>query len=210
MSDKLVDITVRGTTQIQELGFEFDDPRGRQDDKIVSKLYPVTGAGGGQSSQQVIVNRYRPGNRYKYVRANGTITQFNAVIRDVTFATVAQRSANVINSSAVSQVLAGVWEQGTGGPLTTDPPLSSDAAGVFAFMTTRGLAICNVNAAVVANDKLGTSAVAGQLVTITAGAAYAQAEALAAIAAAAGLGALALADEPPAGFRANLTYVNLQ
>lgn len=208
--DKLVDITIRGTTQVNELGFQCDDQRGRQDDKIITELFPQSAGGGGQALANKVVNRYRPGNKYRYVRANGTITQFNAVIRDVTFATVAQRAYNVINSSAVSQCIAGVWEQGASGPLTTDPALGTDAAGVFAFITTHGLAIVNVNAAVVANDKLGSSAVAGQLVTIDAGAMYAQAEARAAIAAAAGLGALAMSDEPPAGFKANLTWVHLE
>lgn len=209
MPDKFVDITSRSTTQQNELGFECDDQRGKQGDKIVNKLFPQTGSGGGQTSQQAIVNRYRPGNRYKYVRANGTITQFNAVIRDISFATEIQRADNVINCSAVAQCVAGVWEQGTGGPLTTDPALSSDAAGVFGFITTRGLAICNVEAGVAANDKLGTTAVAGQLDSL-ASTTPTTAEVAAAIAAATGLGALALVTEPATGFKANLTYVHIQ
>lgn len=209
MPDKLVDITRRGTVATNELGLEINDQRGREGDVIVNKLFPTSAAGGGQSSQPDVVNRYRPGNRYKYVRANGTITQFNAVKRDITFATEIQRADNVINSVAVNDVLAGVWEQGTGGPLTTEPTLSSDAAGVFAFITTRGLAICNVVATVVAGDPLGTSAVAGQLSTMVVTTPTA-AEVSRIMAAATGLGAHAMVTEPPTGFKANLTYVNLQ
>lgn len=207
--DKLVDITVRGTTAVNELGVELDDQRGREGNKLINKLFPVTGGGGGQSNQPAVINRYRPGNRYKYVRLNASVGQFNSVIRDLTFSVEANRADNVIPSQAVAQPIAGVWEQGTGGPLTTEPAASVDAAGTFGFMTTRGLAICNVNAAVVAGDKLGSSATFGTLITITATTPTA-AEVIAAIAAATGLGVHALVAEPATGFKANLTYVFLQ
>lgn len=209
MADKLLfDVTKFGTIQDNELGIEVDDSRGRQGDKTITRLFPVTGGGGGQSSQIVLVNRYRPGNRYKYVRLNGTVTQYNAVKRDVSFATEADRDSNFINTSAVNNVLGGVVEFGSGGPLTTDPALTSHAAGVFGFVTTRGKAICNTTTADAADAQLGTSATAGRLSTITIATPTA-AEVQRVLAAASGLGAHLMVTVPATGFKANLSWIVL-
>lgn len=216
MSDKLLfDITKFGTTQTDELGIEADDSRGRQGDKTVSRLFPTTAGGGGQTSQVVFVNRYRPGNRYKYVRLNGTVVQYDAVRADVTFATQADRDANMVQTLATAtlgNVLDGVVEFGAGGPLATDPALTSHAAGVFGFMTTRGKAICNVNAAVVAGDVLVTGVpggAVGRLGTIAVTTPTA-AEVIGIANMASGKGARAMVDEPPSqpsAWKANLTWV---
>lgn len=214
MADKLLyDVTKFGTVIENELGIEVDDSRGRQGDKIITRLHPTSAGGGGQSSQIIIMNRYRPGNRYKYVRLNGIVTQFNAVMLDVTFATEADRDSNVVNlTDAAGVAFNGVVEFGNGGPLTTDPALTAHAAGVHGFMTVAGKAICNVNAAVAAGDFLSSGGgAAGRLVTVAAaGAAYAQAVAQGTQAAAHGVGARALVAEPPtqpAAWRANLTWI---
>lgn len=217
MSDKLLyDVTKFGTTQENELGIEVDDSRGRQGDKTVNRLFPSSAGGGGQTSQIVYVNRYRPGNRYKYVRLNGTVTQFNAVMFDVTFATEADRDSNVVNlTDAAGVSFNGVVEFGNGGPLLTDPALTAHAQGVFGFMTTFGKAIANVNAAVAANDFLSSGGgAAGRLITVAAaGAAYAQAVAQGTQAAAHGIGARALVAEPPtqpSAWKANLTWIYMR
>jgi hypothetical protein len=210
--DKLVNITEFGTTQIHELGFGCDDQRGRQEDIVTNRLFPVTGSGGGQSLQPYVVNRYRPGNRYRYVRLNGPVAQYNCVKFDVSFATEGQRATNVINIAAndnLGNSVDGIVEFGDGGPLVTDPALTSHAAGVFGFMTTQGEAIANVNSAVVADDLLAGGAVAGQLITIAVTTpTAAETRRLANLAA--GKGIKALVTEPPAQpstWKANLTRV---
>jgi hypothetical protein len=213
MADKLLyDVTKFGTVIENELGIEVDDARGRQGDKIITRLHPTSAGGGGQSSQIIIMNRYRPGNRYRYVRANGTITQFNSVKADIAFATEADRDANIINTDAndtLGNVVDGIAEQGLGGPLTTDPALTSHPAGTFMFITVRGKAIANVNAAVVAADVLGPDpATAGRLSTLAVTTPTA-AETRRITNAASGLGIRALVNEPPTGFKANLTWVKL-
>ena len=207
MPDKFIDVEKFGTVQENELGLELDDQRGRQDNRIVNKLFPQSAGGGGQSAQAAVITRYRPGNRYKYVRFNGTIVQYDGVRCDITFATELQRDSNVIQC-ATDLPLAGVFEQGSGGPLTTDPALTSHPAGTFGFITTRGLAIANVNAAVVANEMLGPEATAGRLSTLAVTTPTA-AETVRLRAAATGLGVLALVTEPATGFKANLTLVKL-
>lgn len=207
--DKLYNVTNFGTTQENELGFEADDQRGRQDDIITTRLFPATGSGGGQSAQNYVINRYRPGNRYRYVRLNGTVAQFNAVKNDVAFATENQRGANVINTTADSNlgnVVDGVIEFGDGGPLSTDPALTSHAAAVFGFMTTRGVCIVNANAAVAAADLLAADpATAGRVSTIAVTTpTAAETQRIANLAA--GKGLRALVTEPATGFKANLTY----
>lgn len=214
MADKLLyDVTKFGTTSENELGIEVDDSRGGQGDKTVNRLFPSSAGGGGQTSQIVLVNRYRPGNRYKYVRLNGTVTQYNAVAFDITFATEADRDSNVINLADVAGLsFNGIVEFGFGGPLATDPALTSHAAGVFGFMTTAGKAIANVNSAVAAGDFLSSNGgAAGRLLTVAAaGGAYAQAVAQGTQAAAHGIGARALVTEPPtqpSAWKANLTWI---
>lgn len=213
MGDKLVNIAEFGTVVadfaggISELGFELDDMRGRQDTQVTTRLFPTSAGGGGQTAQNYIVNRYRPGNRYKFVRLNGTVVQFNAVINDIAFGTEEQRAENVVNVTAVNTPVDGVVEFGNGGPLTTDPALTSHAAGVFGFMTTRGKAICNVEAGTVAGDRLVSTAVAGQLDTFTVAADAPSIERV--FGAASGLGVRALVAEPATGFKANLTWVKL-
>jgi hypothetical protein len=211
MGDKLLyDVTKFGTLVENELGIEVDDSRGRQGDKIITRLHPTSAGGGGQSSQIIIMNRYRPGNRYRYVRLNGTVVQFDAVRADITFASEADRDANVIatNGVALGNVVDGIAEQGTGGPLTTDPALQSHAAGVHMFITVRGKAICNVVNTVAGGDLLGSSAVAGQLSTIAVATPTA-AEVIRVANIAAGLGVRAMVTEPPTGFKANLTWVKV-
>jgi hypothetical protein len=210
--DKLLNVTNFGTTQENELGFQADDQRGRQEDAVVNRLFPATGSGGGQSSQPYVVNRYRPGNKYKYVRLNGTVAQYNAVKYDVSFATESQRMGNVINVAAndnLGNSCDGIVEFGDGGPLLTDPALTSHVAGVFGFMTTGGEAIANVNAAVVADDLLAPATVAGRLDTIAVTTPTA-AETRRISNMAGGKGIKALVTEPPAQpstWKANLTRV---
>lgn len=214
MADKLLyDVTKFGTIADNELGIEVDDSRGAQGDKTINRLFPTSAGGGGQTSQIVLVNRYRPGNRYKYVRLNGTVVQFSAVSLDVTFATEADRDSNVVAlPDAAGLAFNGIVEFGNGGPLATDPALTSHAAGVFGFITVAGKAIANVNTAVVAGDFLSSNGgAAGRLLTVAAaGAAYAQAVAQGTQGAAHGIGARALVTEPPtqpAAWKANLTWI---
>lgn len=214
--DKVINLNKFGTSPETELGFELDDNRGRQDDKDVTRLFPQSAGGGGQSVQRVFINRYRPGNRYKQVRLNGTIVQYNAVGHDLTFATESQRSENVVAVPASnSQTIAGVLEFGDGGPLTADPALTSHAAGVFGFITTRGKVICNVDAATIAGDFLAPlgGGTVGRLHPLTITGAYVQADQQRTLSLAAGLGARALVAEPPtqpSAWKANLTWVFLQ
>lgn len=216
MADKLLyDVTKFGTTIDNELGIEVDDSRGRQGDKIITRLHPTSAAGGGQSSQIIIMTRYRPGNRYKYCRLNGTVVQFDAVRADVTFAAEADRDANVIqtlSTATLGNVLDGVIEFGTGGPLVTDPALQSHAAGVHGFMTVRGKVICNVNTAVAAGDVLATGVpggAVGRLGTIAVTTPTAP-EVVGIANMASGKGARAMVAEPPtlpSTWKANLTWV---
>lgn len=216
MSDKLLyDVTKFGLKD-NELGIEVDDSRGREGDKPVTRLFPQSAGGGGQSSQIVYVNRYRPGNRYKYCRLNGTVVQFDAVQYDITFASEAERDANVValpNTSGLPTL--GVLEFGNGGPLATDPALTSHLAGVFGFITVHGKAIANVNAAAVAGSFLAAGGgAAGRLGVIAAeGGAHVQAVAEGVQAAAFGKGIRALVAEPPtqpSAWKANLTWVLIQ
>lgn len=210
--DKVVNVTEFGTDQRHELGLELDDQRGRQEDVIVQRLFPVTGSGGGQSLQNYVVNRYRPGNRYRHVRLNGTVVQFNSVKFDVSFATEGQRNGNVINTAAAATLgnsVDGIVEFGDGGPLSADPSLTSHAAGVFGFMTTRGQAIAKCNVAVAADDLLAADAgTAGQLATIAVTTPTA-AETIRIANMAAGKGIKALTAEPATGFKAGLALVYL-
>lgn len=208
--DKVINVAKFGTSQEAELGFEMDDPRGRQDTKTVNRLFPQSAGGGGQAQQLLYVNRYRPGNRYRQVRLNGTVVQFNAVKADVTFATEEQRINNVVNTAAAStlgNVVDGVVEFGDGGPLITDAALTSHAAGVFGFMTTRGLVIVNANTAVVADDLLAADpASAGRVSAVPVSGAYVQVDTQRLANMAAGKGLRALVSEPPTGFKANLCW----
>lgn len=212
MSDKLVNITEFGTVQVHELGFECDDQRGRQDDAVVNRLFPQSVSGGGQSLQNYVVNRYRPGNRYRFIRCNGTIVQFSCVKFDVTFATEGQRHANVINTAAAAVLgnsIDGILEFGDGGPLSADPAATSHAAGVFGFMTTRGMAIGRCNVAVVADDLLAAdSSSAGQMSAIAVTTPTAP-ETVRIANLAAGKGIKALTGEPATGFKAGLALVYL-
>lgn len=211
MSDKLVNITEFGTIQNHELGFECDDQRGRQDEQVVQRLFPTSAGGGGQALANYVVNRYRPGNRYRHVRLNGTVVQYNAVKFDITFASEFQRGANVVNIAAndnLGNSVDGIVEFGDGGPATVDPALTSHVAGVFGFMTTRGVAIANCNAAVAADDLLAGGTVAGQLITIAVTTPTA-AETRRIANLAAGKGIKALTAEPGTGFKANLALVYL-
>ena len=220
MADKLLyDVTKFGTVIDNELGIEVDDSRGRQGDKIITRLHPTSAGGGGQSSQIIIMNRYRPGNRYKYCRLNGTVVQFDAVSFDLTFATEADRDSNVIalpNTSGLPML--GVVEFGNGGPISgppADPALTSHAAGVHGFVTVHGKVIANVNAAAVAGSFLAAGGgAAGRLGVIAAeGAMHVQAVAEGVQAAAFGRAARALVAEPPTqplAWKANLTWVMLQ
>jgi hypothetical protein len=215
MADKATDIEKRGLSQENELGYELDDPRGRQGDKIVNKLYPTSAGGGGQTSQPAFSVRYRPGNRYRYVKLNGSVQQFNAVMHDLTFATEADRDAIVVNTAAAAnQPCMGIWEQGASGPLATDPALASDPANTFGYATVHGKAIANVNAAVVAGDPLGNdAATAGRLSTLTAATPSAAEVARIMFQSSGGPGIRALVAEPPtqpSAFKANLTWVWLQ
>lgn len=208
--DKLFNVTDFGTTQLNELGLELDDQRGRQDEQVVQRLFPQSAGGGGQAPANYVVNRFRPGNRYRYVRLNGTVVQYNAVALDATFASEFQRSGNVVNtaaSSALGTVCDGIVEFGDGGPLTADPALTSHSAGVFGAMTTRGLAIANCNTAVVASDLLAPDAgVAGRLQTIAVTTpTAAETQRIANLAA--GKGIRALTAEPFTGSKANLALV---
>jgi hypothetical protein len=211
--DKLVNVTEFGTVQQHELGLELEDMRGKQDTQITTRLFPASNAeatGGGQIVRNYVINRYRPGNKYKHVRLNGTVTQYNAVQYDITFATEEQRAENVINTPDTAGIPSlGILEFGDGGPLATDPALTSHAAGVFGFITTRGKAIANVNAAVAAGDFLSSGGgAAGRLVTVAAeGGAHVQAVAQGVQAAAFGAGFRALVAEPATGFKANLTWI---
>lgn len=215
MSEKHYDVTKFGTTREHELGIEVQDIKGGEGDKSVSKLLPTSAGGGGQTLQLVFVNRYRPGNRYLYVRANGTIVQFNSVKGDVTFASEAERHAQVVNTAAndtLGNVVDGIWEQGLGGPLSSDPALTSHAAGTFGFITVHGQAIANVETTVVADDLLAASAgVAGRLNTIAVTTPTA-AETRRIANLAAGKGIRALVAEPPtqpSAFKANLTWIKI-
>lgn len=217
MGDKLLfDVTKFGTTIENELGIEVDDSRGRQGDKIITRLHPTSAGGGGQSSQIIIMNRYRPGNRYKYCRLNGTVVQFDAVAFDLTFATEADRDANVVALANTSGLpMLGVAEFGIGGPLVTDPALQSHAPGVHGFVTVHGKVIANVNTAAVAGSFLAAGGgAAGRLGVIAAeGGAHVQAVAEGVQAAAFGRAARALVAEPPtqpSAWKANLTWVMLQ
>lgn len=210
--DKVFNVTEFGTTQNHELGLELDDQRGRQDEQVVQRLFPTSAGGGGQALANYVINRYRPGNRYRHVRLNGTIAQYNAVFADITFASEFQRIHNVINlTDAAGVPCDGILEFGDGGPLATDPALTSHLAGVFGFITTRGLAIANCNTAVAAGDFLSSGGgAAGRLVTVAAaGAAYAQAVAQGTQAAAHGVGLRAMSAEPATGFKANLALVKI-
>lgn len=216
--DRLINITDFGSTAsafqsgFPELGLELDDQRGRQDTQITTRLFPQTGSGGGQSVQNYVINRYRPGNRYKFVRLNGTVVQYDAVRSDETFASEEQRAENVIqcpNNQTIGNVLDGVVEFGDGGPLTGDPALTSHSAGVHGFMTTRGKVICNVNAAVTAGQILATGGGAAGRLQAHAVTTPTAAEVIAIANSASGLGARALVAEPPTGFKANLTWVKL-
>ena len=208
--DNLIDITVRETTQSRELGLEFDDQRGKQDDATVTRLFPQSAGGGGQSAQTYISQRYRPGNRYKYVRANGAIAVYNALKYDVSFATAIQRYANVIqttNSTAGVNPLAGVYEAAVPSGTATADAANAIASGTFFFMTTRGLAPV-LTGAVSAGDKLVAITTAGTLNTLNPAGAYAQAEAQQTLQAASGLGAVAMtANGTPV---AGTAYVMLQ
>jgi hypothetical protein len=219
--DKLVNVTEFGTSSAQfqnglpELGLELDDMRGRQDTQVTQRLFPQSAGGGGQSLANYVVNRYRPGNRYKFVRLNGTVVQFDAVRSDETFVTEEQRAENVIqcpNNQTIGNVLDGVVEFGDGGPLATDPALTSHAAGVFGFITTSGKAICNVNVAVTAGQILTTGGGAvGRLQAIAVTTPTA-AEVVAIANMASGKGARALVAEPPSqpsAFKANLTWIKI-
>lgn len=214
--DKVINLNKFGTTTENELGVELDDNRGREGDKEVRRLFPQSAAGGGQASQLASIQRYRPGNRYKHVRINGTTVQYNAVQHDITFAQEAQRADNVVPVAASNtQPIAGVIEFGDGGPLITDAALTSHAPGIFGFMTTRGKVIANVDAATVAGDFLAPlgGGVAGRLHPLSIGGAFAQAEIQRTLSLAAGLGARALVAEPPtqpSAFKANLTWIVLQ
>jgi len=213
--DKVHNVTDFGTSTtafqggLPELGLELDDQRGRQDTQVTTRLFPVTGSGGGQSAQNYVINRYRPGNRYKFVRLNGTVAQFNAVKADISFATEEQRAENVVNIAAndnLGNTVDGIIEFGDGGPLTTDPALTSHLAGVQGFMTVKGKAIANCNAAVAAEDLLAGGTVAGQLITIAVTTPTA-AETRRIANLAAGKGIKAMVTEPATGFKANLTWV---
>lgn len=215
--DKVHNVTDFGPNAVDfaaglpELGLELDDQRGRQDEQVTTRLFPTSAGGGGQAAAIYIVNRYRPGNRYRAVRLNGIVVQYNSVKFDVTFASEFQRAGNVINTAGVAAVLGnvvdGVAEFGNGGPLTTDPALTSHAQGVVGFITTRGLAICNLNTAVVADDLLGPDVgVAGRLSTLAVTTPTA-AETIRIANAAAGKGVRALTAEPATGFKANLGLV---
>lgn len=214
--DKVYDVTKFGTAKDHEFGIEVQDIRGGEGDKRVDKLFPTSAGGGGQSLQPVFVNRYRPGNRYLYVRANGTIVQFNAVKGDITFAGEAERHAQVVNTAANSNlgnVVDGIWESGNGGPLVTDPALTSHAAGIFGFITVKGQAIANVNAAVAGDDLLAADpATAGRLSTIPVSAAYVQVDTQRLANMAASKGIRALVTEPPtqpSTWKANLTWIKI-
>lgn len=210
--DKVVNTTEFGTVQNNELGLELDDQRGRQDDAVVTRLFPQSTTGGGQSLQPYVVNRYRPGNRYRHVRLNGSVVQFNAVKFDVTLASEIQRSGNVINTAAIlvlGNSVDGILEFGDGGPLTTDPALTVHAAGVFGFITTRGYAIAKCNVAVVAEDLLAAdSTTAGQLSTIAVTTPTGS-ETIRIANLAAGKGIKALTAEAATGFKAGLAFVYL-
>lgn len=221
--DKVFNVTEFGTVAadfasgIPELGLELDDQRGRQDTQIVTRLFPTSAGGGGQALANYVINRYRPGNRYKSIRINGTVVQFDAVRADVTFATEEQRVHNVVqtlSTATLGNVLDGIVEFGDGGPLTADPALTPHAAGVLGFMTTRGLAICNVNTAVAAGDVLATGVpggAVGRLGTIAVTTPTA-AEVIGIANMASGKGARAMVAEPPtqpSAFKANLTWVNI-
>lgn len=121
------------------------------------------------------------GNTIKYVRANGAIAAGDALTCDPAFATVAERHATVISTSAVQQILEGA----------NDLTGVAIASGQFFWATVKGRAQIKTSG-VTAGSTLGTSGTSGTLVNITASAAYAQGEALAALAAAEGKSARAL------------------
>jgi hypothetical protein len=209
---RATDIEKRGLSQENELGFELDDPRFRQGDKIVNKLYPSSAGGGGQTSQNAFTVRYRPGNRFRYVKLNGSVQQFNALQQDLTFGTVADRDSTVVNTgAAANNPCVGIWEQGASGPLTGDPALASDPVNTFGYMTVHGKAIANTNTAVVTGDPLGNDAAsAGRLSTLTAATPSAAEVQRIMFQSSGGPGIRALDGEPSAGFKVNLTWVWLQ
>lgn len=209
---RATDIEKRGLNQENELGFELDDPRFRQGDKIVNKLYPQSAGGGGQSSQNAFTVRYRPGNRFRYVKLNGTVSQFDALMQDLTFGTVADRDSTVVRTAAAAnQPCVGIWEQGLTGPLTTDPAIGTDPINTFGYMTVHGKAIANVNVAVAVGDPLGNdSASAGRLSTLTAATPSAAEVQRIMFQSSGGPGLRAIEGEPPAGFKANLTWIWMQ
>lgn len=148
------------TTPSMPLGIEVDDIIGGQG-QVTYTWYPnglTTG------SVVTVTYNFKPGGRYKYCKALGTISAGDAVKLDVT-ATQNERQASVIRTAAVDESIEGI-------------AIAAATSGQYVWVQVKGwYKGANVATAAAAGDVLGGSATAGRLATATPSAANAYATA---------------------------------